>query len=140
MLFRITLCYLIPTCHSAPSCHSESPFGRLPRPKGEILKLHSKQMNEKTYYVYLLTNWNNKVMYVGMTNDLQRRIFEHKKKSVKGFTEKYNVNKLVYYEHTSDVEVALNREKEIKKWRREKKDSLVENTNSLWRDLSQDFL
>jgi putative endonuclease len=97
-------------------------------------------MNEKTYYVYLLTNWNNKVMYVGMTNDLQRRIFEHKKKSVKGFTEKYNVNKLVYYEQTSDVEVALNREKEIKKWRREKKDSLVENTNSLWRDLSQDFL
>jgi putative endonuclease len=97
-------------------------------------------MNEKTYYVYLLTNWNNKVMYVGMTNDLQRRIVEHKKKSVKGFTEKYNVNKLVYYEQTSDVEVALNREKEIKKWRREKKDSLVENTNLLWRDLSQDFL
>ena len=59
---------------------------RLPRPKGEILKLHSKQMNEKTYYVYLLTNWNNKVMYVGMTNDLQRRIYEHKEKSVKGFT------------------------------------------------------
>ncbi len=84
-------------------------------------------MTEKTYYVYLLTNWNNKVMYVGITNNLERRIYEHKEKVVKGFTEKYNVNKLVYYEQTSDVVVALNREKEIKKWRREKKDNLVEN-------------
>ena len=96
-------------------------------------------MNEKTYYVYLLTNWNNKVMYVGMTNDLQRRICEHKEKFLKGFTKKYNVHKLVYYEQTSDVEVALNREKEIKKWRREKKDRLVENANPIWRDLSEDF-
>ena len=97
-------------------------------------------MIEKAYYVYLLTNWNNKVMYVGMTNDLLRRVYEHKEKSVKGFTEKYNVNKLVYFEQTSDVAVALNREKEIKKWRREKKNRLVENTNPLWRDLSEDFL
>ena len=97
-------------------------------------------MIEKAYYVYLLTNWNNKVMYVGITNDLQRRVYEHKEKRVKGFTEKYNVNKLVYYEQTLDINVALNREKEIKKWRREKKDSLVENTNSSWRDLSEDFL
>ena len=97
-------------------------------------------MIEKAYYVYLLTNWNNKVMYVGITNDLQRRVYEHKEKRVKGFTEKYNVNKLVYYEQTLDINVALNREKEIKKWRREKKDNLVENTNSSWRDLSEDFL
>ena len=74
-----------------------------------------------------------------MTNDLQRRIFEHKEKQVKGFTEKYNVHKLVYFEQTSDVETALNREKEIKKWRREKKDKLVEDTNPSWRDLSEDF-
>ena len=96
-------------------------------------------MIEKAYYVYLITNWNNKVIYVGMTNDLQRRIFEHKEKQVKGFTEKYNVHKLVYFEQTSDVETALNREKEIKKWRREKKDKLVEDTNPSWRDLSEDF-
>ena len=63
-----------------------------------------------------------------------------KRKECKGFTKKYNVNKLVYYEQTSDVVVALNREKEIKKWRREKKNRLVENTNLLWRDLSEDFL
>ena len=74
-----------------------------------------------------------------MTNDLQRRIFEHKEKQVKGFTEKYNVHKLVYYEQTPEVEVALNREKEIKKWRREKKNKLVENANPQWLDLIDDF-
>ena len=97
-------------------------------------------MTDRTYYVYLLTNWNNKVIYVGITNDLERRIYEHKEKFVKGFTEKYNVNKLVYYEQTPDINAALNREKEIKKWRREKKNRLVVNTNPLWRDLSEDFL
>ncbi len=97
-------------------------------------------MEEKTYYVYLLTNWNNKVMYVGITNDLVRRIYEHKEKFVKGFTEKYNVTKLVYYEQTPDISEALNREKEIKKWRREKKNRLVISTNPQWRDLSEDFL
>jgi len=96
-------------------------------------------MTDRTYYVYLLTNWNNKVIYVGITNDLERRIYEHKEKCVKGFTEKYNVNKLVYYEQTPDINAALNREKEIKKWRREKKNRLVVNTNPLWRDLSEDF-
>ena len=97
-------------------------------------------MIEKVYYVYLLTNWNNKVMYVGVTNDLQRRVYEHKEKMVNGFTQKYNVNKLVYYEQTSDIAAALNREKEIKKWRRNKKNILVESTNPSWRDLSEDFL
>ena len=97
-------------------------------------------MTENAYYVYLLTNWNNKVMYVGITNNLERRIYEHKEKVVKGFTEKYNVNKLIFYEQTSDIAEALNREKEIKKWRREKKNRLVVNTNPLWRDLSEDFL
>jgi putative endonuclease len=96
-------------------------------------------MTDRTYYVYLLTNWNNKVIYVGITNDLERRIYEHKEKFVKGFTEKYNVNKLVDYEQTPDINAALNREKEIKKWRREKKNRLVVNTNPLWRDLSEDF-
>ena len=96
-------------------------------------------MTDRTYYVYLLTNWNNKVIYVGITNDLERRIYEHKEKFVKGFTEKYNVNKLVYYGQTPNINAALNREKEIKKWRREKKNRLVVNTNPQWRDLSEDF-
>lgn len=94
---------------------------------------------EHRYFVYLLTNWNNKVMYVGMTNDLLRRVYEHKTKAVKDFTEKYNVSRLVYFEETSDVLAALAREKEIKKWRREKKNALVIQANPEWRDLSKDF-
>jgi putative endonuclease len=91
--------------------------------------------DDRHYYVYVLTNWNNRVMYVGVTNDLERRLLEHKNKLVKGFTEKYNVNKLVYFEETSDVNAALAREKEIKKWRREKKDALVTNSNPRWTEL-----
>jgi putative endonuclease len=96
-------------------------------------------MREKNYYVYLLTNSDNKVMYVGMTNDLERRMHEHKEKTVKGFTEKYNVTKLVYFEQGSEVNVVIAREKEIKKWRREKKNALVERANPDWHDLSDDF-
>jgi putative endonuclease len=77
-------------------------------------------------------------MYVGVTNDLSRRLCEHKDKLVSGFTEKYNVSKLVYFEETSDVLSALAREKEIKKWRREKKDALVMSLNPQWRDLSEE--
>ncbi len=91
----------------------------------------------KNYYIYLLTNWNNKVMYVGMTNNLERRVYEHKNKLVNGFTKRYNINKLVYFEETSDVNAAISREKEIKKWRREKKDSLVLSINQEWKDLSE---
>ncbi|MCK4468729.1 MAG: GIY-YIG nuclease family protein [Desulfobacterales bacterium] len=92
-----------------------------------------------TYYVYLLTNWNNKVIYLGVTNNLERRLYEHKNKLVKGFTEKYNVNKLVYFEETQDVIAAIAREKEIKKWRREKKNQLVEQINPNWKDLSSEW-
>jgi len=91
--------------------------------------------NERSYYVYLLTNKNNGVMYVGVTNNLMRRIDEHRNKVVKGFTEKYNVCKLVYFEETSDIGSALAREKEIKKWRREKKNELVHSVNPEWKDL-----
>ena len=90
---------------------------------------------EQCYFVYLLTNWNNKVMYVGVTNDLERRVYEHKNKLVKGFTEKYKVNKLVYFEETRDVTAALAREKPDK--RREKKNGLVLSTNPEWKDLSE---
>ena len=92
-----------------------------------------------SYYVYLMTNWNNKVMYLGVTNDLERRVYEHKNKLIKGFTDKYNVNKLVYFEDTSDVAAAITREKEIKKWRREKKNALVKKVNPDWKDLSEAF-
>jgi len=75
-------------------------------------------------------------MYPGVTNNLERRLYEHKNKLVKGFTEKYNVNKLVYFEETKDVTAAIAREKEIKKWRREKKNQLVNRMNPNWKDLS----
>jgi putative endonuclease len=94
----------------------------------------------KNYYVYLLSNWNNKVLYIGVTNDLERRIHEHKQKLIPGFTQKYNVSKLVYYEQTSDVISAISREKELKKWRREKKNALVNGVNQEWKDLSLDWL
>jgi putative endonuclease len=90
----------------------------------------------RTYYVYILTNWNNKVMYIGMTNSLKRRMYEHKNKLVEGFTKKYNISKLVYFEETKDVHAAISREKEIKKWRREKKNNLVISMNPEWQDLS----
>jgi putative endonuclease len=94
--------------------------------------------SNKRYYVYLMTNWNNRVLYVGVTNDIERRVYEHKRKLIKGFTEKYNVHKLVYVEDTVDVHSALAREKEIKKWRREKKDALVRTVNPEWKDLAED--
>jgi len=92
---------------------------------------------EKHYFVYLLTNWNNKVMYVGVTNDLDRRMYEHKNKLIEGFSEKYNINKLVYFEETIDVTAALAREKEIKKWHRQKKNNLVLSVNPEWKDLNK---
>jgi putative endonuclease len=76
-------------------------------------------------------------MYVGVTNDLKRRLYEHKNKLVEGFSEKYNLNKLVYFEETQDVHTAITREKEIKKWRREKKNQLVNQINQEWQDLNE---
>lgn len=73
-------------------------------------------------------------MYVGVTNDLECRINEHKSKMIDGFTKKYNVNRLVYYETTTDISTALDREKQIKKWRRAKKNELVKKMNPEWRD------
>ncbi|MDH5360430.1 MAG: GIY-YIG nuclease family protein [Gammaproteobacteria bacterium] len=94
---------------------------------------------EKLYYVYLLTNWNDEVMYVGVTNNLARRIYEHKNKLVEGFAKKYNITKLVYYEQTRDVNSAIAREKQIKGWRREKKNALVLAYNPVWKDLSLEW-
>ena len=91
---------------------------------------------DKPYCIYILTNRTNKVMYVGMTNDLQRRIREHKGRMIEGFTKKYNVDKLVYFEESSDVLSTIAREKEIKKWRREKKNQLVATINPEWKELA----
>ncbi len=91
------------------------------------------------YYVYILTNWTNKVLYAGVTNDLERRLYEHKNKLVKGFTEKYNVNKLVYFDSTTDIKAAIAREKQIKGWTRQKKKDLIESINPQWNDLSESF-
>ena len=91
------------------------------------------------YYIYILTNWNNKVMYIGVTNDLVRRIYEHKNQLAGGFTQRYNIHKLVYVEETGDIKAALAREKQLKGWRRETKNALVESQNPAWKDLSEDW-
>ncbi len=88
------------------------------------------------YYVYILTNHNDKVMYIGVTDDLARRIQEHKSESIGGFTKRYHVHKLVYYEQCTDVNAAIAREKQLKGWKREKKNALVRSMNPDWIDLS----
>ena len=88
-----------------------------------------------TYYVYILANKTNSTLYIGATNDIYRRANEHNEKVVDSFTKRYNVNKLVYIEEYSSVEDALNREKQLKKWRREKKDALINSINPQWKDL-----
>ena len=90
----------------------------------------------RSYFVYILVNWNNTVMYIGVTKNLERRHWEHTLKLLPGFTKKYNVTKLVYYEETNDIAVAIAREKQLKGWRREKKNKLVEAMNPEWKDLS----
>ena len=92
----------------------------------------------KQYYVYIMTN-NSKSLYIGVTNDLERRVYEHKNKLIEGFTKRYNITKLVFYESTTDVQAAIAREKQIKGWLRRKKISLIETLNPHWKDLSSDW-
>ena len=92
----------------------------------------------KSYYVYIMTN-RSKTLYTGVTNNLERRVYEHKNKLVPGFTSKYNITKLVYYEETNDVQEALVREKQIKGWLRSKKMALIESENPEWKDLSLEW-
>jgi len=92
----------------------------------------------KQYYVYIMTN-HSKTLYTGVTNDLIRRVYEHKNKMVEGFTKKYNITKLVYFEETGDVEAAIAREKRIKGWLRSKKIALIESANPKWKDLSAEW-
>ena len=93
------------------------------------------------YYVYILATNDNRVIYTGITNDLKRRVYEHKNSLDKtSFTSKYHVNKLVYYEFTGDVYVAIEREKQIKGWNRRRKNKLVESKNPEWKDLYTSIL
>ena len=85
----------------------------------------------------MLTNKYNNVLYTGVTNNLERRLYEHKNKLIRGFTSRYNINKLVYFECTNDIEAAITREKQIKGWIRKRKDELVESMNPQWIDLSE---
>ena len=87
------------------------------------------------YYVYILTNASHKVLYTGVTNDLERRCYEHKHKLVKGFTQKYNVNKLIYFEIFEDINLAIAREKQIKGYSRAKKVALINKFNKNWDEL-----
>ena len=91
---------------------------------------------EELFYTYILTNKNHTVLYIGVTNDLKKRLKQHKQKSNKGFTGKYNVEKLLYFESSPYVENAIKREKQLKKWNRTWKENLINEMNPDWNDLS----
>ena len=91
------------------------------------------------YFVYILANWDDSVLYIGVTSNLERRLYEHRNGLVEGFTKQYNVHKLVYFEHTNDVYSAISREKQLKKWSRVKKNTLVSRQNPHWKDLSDNW-
>ncbi len=89
----------------------------------------------KNYYIYILASERNGTLYIGVTNDLIRRVYNHKNKLVEGFTKKYNIDMLVYYETTENIEAAIIREKQLKKWNRSWKLELIEKSNPDWKDL-----
>jgi putative endonuclease len=91
----------------------------------------------RQYYIYIMTNKRNTVFYTGVTNDLKRRVYEHKEKLAEGFTKKYNITKLVYYEVFDDIESAILREKQIKAGSRQKKIELINSMNKEWRELQE---
>ena len=91
----------------------------------------------RQYFIYIMTN-HSRTLYIGVTNNLQRRTLEHKRGKVDSFTARYKINQLVYYEQTDSIVSAIDREKQWKKWRREKKISLIEKINPLWIDISEE--
>jgi len=94
----------------------------------------------KDYYVYILCNFRNGTLYIGVTNNLVKRIYEHKSDFVEGFTKKYKIHRLVYFEQTSSIESAINREKQLKKWNRKWKLELIERKNPEWNDLYNEII
>ena len=97
-------------------------------------------MNHHTYYVYIMASKRNGTLYIGVTNDLIRRVYEHKNNLVEGFTNKFRVHKLVYWEQSENVDSALQREKQLKKWNRQWKLALIEEHNASWQDLYEQLL
>ena len=97
-------------------------------------------MNHHTYYVYIMASKRNGTLYIGVTNDLIRRVYEHKNNLVEGFTNKFRVHKLVYWEQSENVDSALQREKQLKKWNRQWKLALIEEHNANWQDLYEQLL
>jgi putative endonuclease len=95
--------------------------------------------HERTYYVYIMTNQRNTVFYIGVTSDLAGRVYQHKNKLLKGFTSRYNIDKLVYYEEYNDVYEAIQREKQLKNWQRQWKIDLIKKNNPKLKDLSTDW-
>ena len=93
---------------------------------------------QRQYFVYILSS-KTKRLYIGVTNDLQRRVAQHKSREVEGFTSQYNIDQLVYYEETNDVRAAISREKQLKGWMRIRKIQLVQDMNPDWEDLSADW-
>lgn len=91
------------------------------------------------YFVYILSNWNDSVLYIGVTGNLPRRLYEHRNHLVDGFSSKYNTEKLVYFEETNDVYSAIAREKQLKGWTRKKKNDLIMKVNPEWKDLSANW-
>ena len=89
--------------------------------------------------VYILSNWDDSVLYIGVTSNLPKRLYEHRNGLVEGFTKKYDLHKLVYYEEASYMRSAIEREKQLKGWTRAKKNALIQSTNPPWRDLSSDW-
>jgi putative endonuclease len=96
--------------------------------------------NMKTYYVYIMTNEPYGTLYIGVTSNLSKRIYEHKNGLIDGFTKKYELTKLVYIEETNQIYSAITREKALKRWNRDWKIDLINNYNPSWRDLSEEFL
>jgi putative endonuclease len=100
--------------------------------------MHSEHLILSKYYVYIM-NSPTGTLYTGVTNDLMRRVYEHKNKVLESFTKTYNVTRLAYFEETTDVDTAIAREKQIKSWRRSKKIELIKSMNPTWRDLAEDW-
>ena len=93
----------------------------------------------KIYAVYIMTNYSETSLYIGVTSNLQKRVWEHKNKITEGFTKKYNIDKLIYYEITDSIESAINREKQLKRWHRQWKINLIKQMNPDFKDLSLDW-
>jgi len=94
----------------------------------------------KNYFVYILASQRNGTLYIGVTNDLEKRIYQHKNDTIEGFTKKYKVHMLVYYEQTNDIQSAITREKQMKKWNRKWKIRIIEKFNPYWKDLYSDLI